>query len=109
MRVAVLDIGTNTVLLLIAEMHDRKLVMIADHHAIARLGEGVDRTREIGEAAYQRFIGILREHKQTIQANKCDTIVAIATSAMRDAENRHEIIARTFEEARSEERRVGKE
>jgi exopolyphosphatase / guanosine-5'-triphosphate,3'-diphosphate pyrophosphatase len=94
-RVAVLDIGTNTILLLIAEMRNGKLVTIVDHHAIARLGEGVDRTRRISVAAYQRFIAVLHEHKAAIEENHCDKIVGVATSAMRDAENRDEIIART--------------
>lgn len=95
MRVAVLDIGTNTVLLLIAEKQNSSLVTVSDHHAIARLGEGVDRTRRISEAAYERFIAVLREHQKTIAAFHCDRIAAIATSAMRDAENRDEIIAHT--------------
>ncbi len=95
MRVAALDIGTNTVLLLIAEVDGAKFHVICDIHAIARLGEGVDRTHQISEAAYERFISILREHQKTIAQYNCDRIIAVATSAMRDAENRDEIIERT--------------
>jgi exopolyphosphatase/guanosine-5'-triphosphate,3'-diphosphate pyrophosphatase len=69
--------------------------VIRDDHAIARLGEGVDRTHRISEAAYERFISILREHQKTIAQFNCDRIIAAATSAMRDAENRDEIIERT--------------
>jgi exopolyphosphatase/guanosine-5'-triphosphate,3'-diphosphate pyrophosphatase len=95
MRVAALDIGTNTVLLLIADVEGGNLRVVRDDHAIARLGEGVDHTHRISEAAYARFISILREHQKTIAEYKCDKIIAAATSAMRDAENRDEIIRRT--------------
>jgi exopolyphosphatase / guanosine-5'-triphosphate,3'-diphosphate pyrophosphatase len=95
MRVAALDIGTNTVLLLIADVDGTTFHVLRDDHAIARLGEGVDRTHRISEAAYERFIFILREHQKTIKQFKCDRIIAVATSAMRDAENRDEIVERT--------------
>ncbi len=95
MRVAALDIGTNTVLLLIADVDGKNFRVIRDDHAIARLGEGVDRTHRISDAAYARFIAILREHQRTIVEFKCDKIIAAATSAMRDAENRDEIVERT--------------
>jgi exopolyphosphatase / guanosine-5'-triphosphate,3'-diphosphate pyrophosphatase len=95
MRVAALDIGTNTVLLLIADVDGKSFRVVRDDHAIARLGDGVDRTHRINEAAYERFISILREHQKTIAEFKCDRIIACATSAMRDAENRDEIIERT--------------
>ncbi len=95
MRVAALDIGTNTVLLLIADVNGGAFRVLHDNHAIARLGEGVDRTHRISDAAYARFISILREHQRTIVEFHCDRIIACATSAMRDAENRDEIIERT--------------
>jgi exopolyphosphatase/guanosine-5'-triphosphate,3'-diphosphate pyrophosphatase len=92
---AVLDIGTNTVLLLIAEQEAGRLRAIADRHAIARLGEGVDRTGRISEVAYERFLAVLREHQRTLAEFGCDRIAAVATSAMRDANNRDEIVRRT--------------
>jgi exopolyphosphatase/pppGpp-phosphohydrolase len=95
MRVAALDIGTNTVLLLIADVNGESFQVLRDDHAIARLGEGVDRTHRISEEAYERFISIIREHQKRIVEFKCDRVIAAATSAMRDAENRDEIIERT--------------
>ena len=106
MRIAVLDIGTNTVLLLIVEAEGERLPLkrsrlrvIRDDHAIARLGEGVDRSRKISEEAYPRFLGVLRAHLETIEAHHVDRVAAVATSAMRDAENRDEIIERTKSDA----------
>src|ERR1035437_3510954 len=98
MRTAVLDIGTNTVLLLIAEVEGQNLRVLKDDHAIARLGEGVDRTGRISEEAYQRFLSILREHEKSIQSMNVQRIIAVGTSALRDAKNRDEILRRTKEE-----------
>src|SRR5437868_13797654 len=94
MRIASLDIGTNTVLLLIVEAEGNRIRVLRDDHAIARLGEGVDRTRRISEEAYVRFENVLKSHAATIAEFNVNHIIAVATSAMRDAENREEIIRR---------------
>ncbi|HET6402435.1 MAG TPA: Ppx/GppA phosphatase family protein [Candidatus Kapabacteria bacterium] len=98
MRIAVLDIGTNTVLLLIAEVEGQTLRVLRDDHAIARLGEGVDRTKTISEESYQRFLEVLRQHQKSIQSTNVHRIIAVGTSALRDAKNREEILKRTKEE-----------
>ncbi|MFI5202697.1 MAG: Ppx/GppA family phosphatase, partial [Candidatus Kapaibacterium sp.] len=72
--------------------------VLRDDHAIARLGEGVDRTKTISEDAYQRFLSILRKHKESIQSLSVERIIAVGTSALRDAKNRDDIIKRTNEE-----------
>ncbi len=95
MRIAVLDIGTNTVLMLMAESSpDSSPIIFRDEHSIARLGEGVDKTKRITEEAYTRFAEILKRYKELINTNAIDRVTAFATSAMRDAENRQEIISR---------------
>lgn len=94
MRVAAIDIGTNTVLLLIAEVEGNGLTVLTDDHAIARLGEGVDKTGVISDAAYERLRTKLAEHAITIEHYQPLRVSAVATSAMRDARNRAEIIAR---------------
>jgi exopolyphosphatase/guanosine-5'-triphosphate,3'-diphosphate pyrophosphatase len=97
MQVAVLDIGTNTVLLLIAELDATTIRVHRDDHAIARLGEGVDRTKHISDEAFQRFLSILRIHLSTCEEHNVQQIVAIGTSALRDAENREDILRQTKE------------
>jgi exopolyphosphatase/guanosine-5'-triphosphate,3'-diphosphate pyrophosphatase len=93
MRQAVIDIGTNTCLLFIAESNvPGKMAILADVHAIARLGAGVDKSKHIQPESYERLKKILLEHKKVIEENKTDATLAVATSAMRDAENRDEII-----------------
>ena len=50
-RIAALDIGTNTVLMLVAEARAGEVIAISDSAEIARLGEGVDRTRRLSPEA----------------------------------------------------------
>jgi len=97
MQVAVLDIGTNTVLLLIADLDAGTIRVLRDDHAIARLGEGVDRTRNINEEAFQRFLKVLQSHLSTCEKYDVQRVVAIGTSALRDAENRDDILRRATE------------
>jgi exopolyphosphatase/guanosine-5'-triphosphate,3'-diphosphate pyrophosphatase len=99
MRIAALDIGTNTVLLLIVESDGPpQFRVVQDRHAIARLGENVDKTGTISEEAFQRFRIVLIEHLDAIRHHHVDTIRAIATSAMRDAKNASEIVKRIQKE-----------
>ena len=62
-RSAFLDIGTNTILCLIAELGGTgKFTILEDFAEIARLGEGVDRSGRIGAEGEQRSIGVLRNY-----------------------------------------------
>src|SRR6185312_7902330 len=98
MRLATIDIGTNTVLLLIIESDSpRQFKIVADIHAIARLGEGVDRTHRISPEAYARFKEIFTKHLQVAKEYHVGQINAFATSAMRDAHNRESIIQQVRE------------
>jgi exopolyphosphatase / guanosine-5'-triphosphate,3'-diphosphate pyrophosphatase len=94
MRIAALDIGTNTALLLIAEVDGKSFSVLRDDHAIARLGEAVDRDRIIIESAYLRFRDILQRHAETIKSLNVDSIAAVGTSVFRDAQNRDQIVQR---------------
>ncbi|SRR5579883_1259077 len=94
LKIAALDIGTNTVLSLITNIEGETLRVLRDDHAIARLGEGVDRTKRISDEAYQRLRATLTAHLRTIRSLEVRHIAAIGTSALRDAENREEILQR---------------
>jgi len=87
-----IDIGTNTLLLLIAvKDQSGNMHVIRDEHRIARLGEGLNRTGIISEQAIHRACLILQEYVEIL--NQYDGIIvkAIATSAMRDAQNASEV------------------
>jgi exopolyphosphatase / guanosine-5'-triphosphate,3'-diphosphate pyrophosphatase len=93
MRVAAIDIGTNTVLMLIADVErDGSLTVVADEHFIGRLGKGVDEHGMILQETFVRIHDILAQLKVT--ANSCGVhhLVACGTSALRDASNSREFI-----------------
>jgi exopolyphosphatase/guanosine-5'-triphosphate,3'-diphosphate pyrophosphatase len=88
MRLATIDIGTNTAQLLVVEIADGALRRRAAAERFVRLGEGVDARGRIGEAAQDRLLATLREHVAMARAHDVETIVVAGTSALRDATNR---------------------
>lgn len=93
MRVAAIDIGTNTVLLLVAEKTKDGLVAVEEHAAITRLGEGVDRTRKLLPAAIARTSEVLDRYAGIIRRLGAERVDVVGTSAMRDAEGGAEVRA----------------
>jgi exopolyphosphatase/guanosine-5'-triphosphate,3'-diphosphate pyrophosphatase len=77
--VAAIDIGTNSTRLLVGD--ERRAV-------ITRLGQGVERTGRLDEAAIERTLEVLREYAGVLRAMDVDRVRAVATSAARDAANR---------------------
>ena len=87
MRIAVVDLGTNTTRLLVADVHDGRVEEITRRNAITRLGEGVDSGRELLDGAMERVFGALEEYRRAIDELEAERTVAVATSAVRDARN----------------------
>ena len=86
MRIATIDIGTNTTLLLVAEKtSDGSLVAVEEHATITRLGEGVDKTRALAPAAIERTNACLDRYAEIVARLNVDRIAVVGTSAMRDA------------------------
>ncbi|MEV4132719.1 Ppx/GppA phosphatase family protein [Dactylosporangium sp. NPDC049742] len=87
-RVAAIDCGTNSVRLLIADAQpDGSLVDVTRQMRIVRLGEGVDRTGHLAEAAIERTRVALVHYAAEIAAAGVDHARMVATSASRDASN----------------------
>ena len=85
MRVAAIDIGTNTVLLLVAEKRDGKLVAVEEHATITRLGQGVDKSRTLAPEAVERTNACLDRYADIVAKLGVARTDVVGTSAMRDA------------------------
>jgi exopolyphosphatase / guanosine-5'-triphosphate,3'-diphosphate pyrophosphatase len=86
-RVAAVDIGTNTTRLLVADVDDRRIEDLARETHITRLGEGVDERRRLLPVPIARVRNVLTDYRRTVEALGAERTLAIATSAVRDAEN----------------------
>lgn len=99
LRLAGVDIGTLTCRLLIAEIApENPLKELRSDRRILRLGEGVDRTKRLSIAAMDRVIQCLREWRAMMDSYRVDACTAVATSAVRDADNRDVFLHRVKQE-----------
>lgn len=91
-RLAAVDIGTNSVRLLVADVEGRgreaSLTPVERLMRITRLGQGVDASRALASEAIDRTLSVLREYRGVIEAHGAERVRATATSAARDATNR---------------------
>jgi exopolyphosphatase / guanosine-5'-triphosphate,3'-diphosphate pyrophosphatase len=97
-RVAAVDIGTNSVRLLVAEVdgttpRDAKVIPLDRRMRITRLGQGVDKARALAPEAIARTAAVLREYREALDEHGVTAVRATATSAARDASNRDEFFA----------------
>ncbi len=96
-RVAAVDIGTNSVRLLLADVDDTGadtvLHSLDRRMRITRLGQGVDATHRLAPDAIERTLTVLREYHDAIDTAGGTRVRATATSAARDATNRDEFFA----------------
>jgi len=99
-RVASIDVGTNTVRLLIVEIEpDGCLREIVNEKAITRLGEGMDAEKKLLDHRMNGTIRVLAEFRSKCQKLEPVMIRAVTTSAVREAINQGEFISRVREEA----------
>lgn len=93
MRVSAIDIGTNTILLLIADIdRDGTIRVVRDEQVIARLGKGVDADRNIMPETFERAFVFLRDYMSIIGEARVDRVIACGSSFLRDASNRQEFV-----------------
>jgi exopolyphosphatase/guanosine-5'-triphosphate,3'-diphosphate pyrophosphatase len=87
MRVGVVDLGTNSTRLLVAEVDDGHVEEVARHTQITRLGEGVDERRKLLPLPIARVRNVLADYRRELEELGAERVLAIGTSAIRDAEN----------------------
>ena len=88
MRVAVVDIGTNSTRLLVVDVDGSGRVTELDRRTtITRLGQGVDASGRLSDEAIARVTAALDEYRAAIDRLGAKRAVAVLTSAVRDAAN----------------------
>ncbi len=94
MRVAAIDLGTNSFLCLIAEVSGGKILKVhEDLTHLVRIGEKVHETKTLQPQALERAENSFRAFSESIKKYKCDRVLAVATSAARDVKNASELVS----------------
>ncbi|MCZ4223581.1 exopolyphosphatase [Pedobacter rhodius] len=99
MRVAVIDLGTNTFHLLIAEPKGKDFEILYKTNVPVKLGEGRINDNLIIPVAFERGISTLKDFRKTIEEYQVDKVRATATSAVRSAENGKDFVLAAKEQA----------
>jgi exopolyphosphatase / guanosine-5'-triphosphate,3'-diphosphate pyrophosphatase len=86
-RVAAVDLGTNSTRLLVADVDGERVEEVVRRTVITRLGEGVDRRRRLLPVPVARVRNALTDFRRELESLGAERTLAVATSAVRDAEN----------------------
>jgi len=86
-RVAAVDLGSNSTRLLVADVADKHIDEVVRRLKITRLGEGVDERKRLLPAPIARVRNVLTDFRREAESLGAERTLAIATSAVRDAEN----------------------
>ncbi len=92
MKIAALDLGSNTSLLLVADVEGGLVTKVyRDELTVTRMGQGVHATKKLHPEALARMDQCLKNYSQIINIEKPDRVIAMATSAARDVSNASEL------------------
>lgn len=90
---AAIDIGSNTIELLIARCLPGDLEIIEHQTTMARLGESVDKSGEVSRDKFDLTLDTLRKYQKLAQQHEAEQVLAIATEALREARNNQDFLA----------------
>ena len=91
-KLASIDLGSNSTRLLIAEVNDQGLNVLTRMHIVTKLSEKIEQTWVISTEAFKRVNSALRNFKKLLIENDVDDVFIVGTAALRDAKNSDEII-----------------
>jgi exopolyphosphatase/guanosine-5'-triphosphate,3'-diphosphate pyrophosphatase len=97
MKVAVIDVGSNSIRLLTGKLENQQLSESQKVLTMTRLGKGINATKQLAEDRMAESIDVIDRYKQNAKAFGADSIFIMATSAVRDATNRAEFLERVKE------------
>ncbi len=92
MKIGTIDIGTNSMRLLIADYNDNKIENRKKFINTTRIGQGVDKEGCITKEALERNLKSLKEFSDKCKEEKCDKVYCMGTSALRDSKNGQEFV-----------------
>src|SRR3990172_5327274 len=99
MRAAALDLGTNSVLLAVAESRSgKKLKAVCELQKITRLGKGLQKTGRLSRAGISRTLNVVSQFKDIAERHGAKKIWVIGTEALRSAKNREEFVQKLQKE-----------
>ena len=91
-KLASIDLGSNSTRLLIAEVNDQGLNVLTRMHIVTKMSEKIEQTGVISTEAFKRVNSALRNFKKLLIENDVDDVFIVGTAALRDAKNSDEII-----------------
>ena len=97
MKVATVDIGTNSMRLLIADYENNKIFNRKKYVEVTRIGKGVDEKGMISGEAINLNSSVLEKFISLVKSKRCEKIRVIGTSALRDSKNSDEFIKKAYE------------
>lgn len=104
---AVIDIGTNSTRMMIADAEGSKVEEIFRESRVTRLGRGVDHSRQLSAEGIEAVCEAIASYMLQIKAEEAETMMVIATSAVRDAENGEAFVAELRERFALQARVIG--
>ena len=94
MRLAAIDVGTNSTKLIVADVSgDGVLTVVSEQSEVTRLGEGVDASRRLSDVAQERTLDAISRFAEDARQQGAEEVLGAGTSALRDAENGSDFLA----------------
>ena len=91
-KLASIDLGSNSTRLLIAEVDDQGFNVLIRKHVVTKMSENIEQTGVISTEAFKRVNSTLKDFKKLLIANNVDDVFVVGTAALRDAKNSDQII-----------------
>ena len=91
-KVASIDLGSNSTRLLIADITNGTISSIHKEHKVTRMGDNLTKSKNISKESIKRVLKALTQYFKTIDINGVENVQIVGTAALRDAENSEEVI-----------------
>jgi exopolyphosphatase/guanosine-5'-triphosphate,3'-diphosphate pyrophosphatase len=99
MRAAAIDVGSNTLRLLIGDIHGNTLSRVHADRAVTRLAEGIRDTGVLGQENMRKSLSVLKDFARLVEKYGAARVEAVGTSALRDAGNSREFLDTVLQDA----------